>query len=156
MTNRALYLLLIAATTLGTAGGAGAQDKVKFVPAKQVEADIRGAPEKRPGISWVDYADTPKYVATVIRRTAPDKAEVHQGVTDVWYVISGSGTLVTGGSLVEAVQTEPDELRGKSISGGDTRHVAKGDIVTIPTGIPHWLSKVDGEIIYLVVKASTK
>ena len=81
---------------------------------------------------------------------------MHQAVTDVWYVISGSGTLVTGGTLTEPVQTEPDEVRGKAISGGDSRHVAKGDIVTIPTGIPHWLSKIDGEIIYLVVKASTK
>lgn len=55
--------------------------------------------------------------------------------------------------MTEAAQTEPDELRGTGISGGETRHVAKGDIFVIPTGIPHWLSTIDnGEIIYLVVK----
>jgi mannose-6-phosphate isomerase-like protein (cupin superfamily) len=130
--------------------------KVNYAPAKEIDSSIRTAPEKRPGISWIDYADTPKYSATVIRRTAPDKAEVHQGVTDIWYVISGAGTLVTGGSLTEPVQTEPDELRGKGIERGESRHIAKGDIVTIPTGVPHWLSKIDAEIVYLVVKASTK
>ncbi len=130
--------------------------KVSYAAANQIKASIRKVPEARPGISFIDYADTPNYSATVIRRTAPDKAEVHQAVTDIWYVISGSGTLVTGGSLTEPVQTEPDELRGKAISGGEERHVGKGDIVTIPTAIPHWLSRIDGEIIYLVVKANTK
>jgi mannose-6-phosphate isomerase-like protein (cupin superfamily) len=148
--------LVLAVAPLASTSSVAAEDKVTFTPAKQVESDIREAKEARPGIFIVDYADTPKYSATVIRRTAPDKAEVHQGVTDIWYVISGSGTLITGGALLEGVQTEPDELRGKAISDGNSRTVAKGDIVTIPTGIPHWLSKIDREIIYLVVKASTK
>lgn len=147
-----------ALATLLVLGSAVAQEapKVIYVPAQEVESSIRKAPEQRPTISWIDYADTAKYLASVIRRTAPDKAEVHEGMTDVWYVIVGSGTLVTGGSLTEPARTEPDELRGTGIAGGETRHVTKGDILVIPTGIPHWLSKIDGEIIYLVVKASTK
>ena len=148
--------LILIALIVGISVSAAELPKVSYAPANQIEASIRSVPETRPGISLIDYADTPKYSATVIRRTAPDKAEVHQAVTDIWYVISGSGTLVTGGSLTEPVQTEPDELRGKAISGGEQRHVGKGDILTIPTGIPHWLSKIDGEIIYLVVKANTK
>ena len=146
------------ATLLLALGSALAQEspKVIYVPAHEVEPSIRKAPEQRPTISWIDYADTAKYLASVIRRTGPDEAEVHKAMTDVWYVIEGSGTLVTGGSLIEAVQTEPDELRGTGIAGGETRHVGKGDILVIPTGIPHWLSKIDGEIIYLIVKASTK
>jgi quercetin dioxygenase-like cupin family protein len=44
-------------------------------------------------------------------------------------------------------------LRGRGISGGEERHVAKGDFVRIPTGVPHWLRTIDGgEIVYLVVK----
>jgi len=132
MKPRKNRILKIVGAALVVATPMIAGDKVTYAPAKQVLSDIRSAPDQRPGISWIDYADTPKYSATVIRRTASDKAEVHQGMTDIWYVISGSGTLVTGGSLTEPVQTEPDELRGKSISGGEVRHVAAGDIVTIP------------------------
>ncbi len=120
-----------ALATLLVVGSAVAQEtpKVVYVPAQEVEPSIRKAPEKRPTISWIDYADTAKYSASVIRRTAPDKSEVHQGMTDIWNVIAGSGTLVTGGSLTEPARTEPDELRGTGIAGGETRHVAKGDIV---------------------------
>ena len=46
-------------------------------------------------------------------------------------------------------------MRGKSISGGTVRHVAKGDFVTIPANVPHWIKAIDGkEIIYLVVKVT--
>jgi len=53
----------------------------------------------------------------VIRRTAPDHSEVHKDVTEVQYVIEGSGNFVTGGSLLEAVETESGELRGRGIIG---------------------------------------
>lgn len=135
---------------------AAAEEKVNFISAKKVEADIRDAPEKGPGLSWVDYATTSKYLTGVIRRTEPGKAEVHEGMTDIWYVISGSGTLITGGTLVEPAETDPGEFRGKAVAGGETRLVAKGDIITIPAGVPHWISKIDREIIYLIVKAATK
>jgi mannose-6-phosphate isomerase-like protein (cupin superfamily) len=131
-----------------------AQDasKVIFVSAKQLHADIHKAPERAPHISLIDLVATPHYSAIVVRRTAPDRAELHQGMTDLWYVTEGGGTLVTGGSLTEATQSEPGELRGAGISQGEERHVAKGDFISIPTGVPHWLSKIDSEIVYLVVK----
>jgi len=92
--------------------------------------------------------------ADVLRRTKPYRAEVHKHFVDMWYVIEGEGTLVTGGSLSAATETEPDEFRGSTIVGGEERHIAKGDFVRIPAGVPHWISKIDGtEIIYLVVKA---
>lgn len=129
---------------------------VVFVPAKQLASEIRKAPERRPSISWIDFVDTPKYSATVIRRTAPDRAEVHKVMTDVWYVIEGGGTLVTGGSLTNVSQTEPDELRGRTISGGEERQVGKGDFVMIQSGVPHWVRKIDGkELVYLVVKVAS-
>lgn len=130
--------------------------KVVFVPAKQLASEIHKAPERRPSISWIDFTDTPKYLASVIRRTAPDRAEIHKRMTDLWYVIEGGGVLVTGGSLTNANQTEPDELRGRSISGGEGRQIGKGDFVKIPAGVPHWVRKIDGkELVYLVVKVAS-
>jgi mannose-6-phosphate isomerase-like protein (cupin superfamily) len=134
---------------------ARAQDgsKVVFVSAKQLQSDIHKAPEAAPGVSTINLSETAAYSALVARRTKTGLAEVHKSMIDVWYVIDGRGTLVTGGSLVESSETAPGELRGKSVSGGEDREIAKGDIVTIPAGVPHWLRKIDGrEIVYLVVK----
>jgi mannose-6-phosphate isomerase-like protein (cupin superfamily) len=130
-----------------------AEAAVNFVSAQQLLADIRKAPEAAPHIATKSYLDAPGYQAVVVRRTAPGGAEVHKHMMDIWYVIDGGGELVTGGSPIEARETGPGELRGSGISGGRARHVSKGDFVTIPAGVPHWVRGIDGkEIIYLVVK----
>jgi mannose-6-phosphate isomerase-like protein (cupin superfamily) len=132
-----------------------ANSKVIFVPAKEVLHQVRTAPEGGPEFGWVYLVKASGYTAETVRRTSPARAEVHTGVDDVWYVIEGGGTLVTGGSLVQAVETEPGEIRGRSIAGGQSRHIAKGDFAAIPAGVPHWINKVDGEIIYLIVKPAS-
>ena len=48
--------------------------------------------------------------------------------------------------------TEPGEMRGTGIDGGDTRHLAAGDVIVIEKGTPHWFKAVDGRIEYFVVK----
>jgi mannose-6-phosphate isomerase-like protein (cupin superfamily) len=83
----------------------------------------------------------------------PGGAEVHAEWADVWYVLRGKATLVTGGSVVEGVTTRPGEINGKAIVGGDERQLKGGEVVVIPSGVPHWISKVQGEVVYLVVKA---
>ena len=40
---------------------------------------------------------------------------------------------------------------GPSIQGGVTQHIKTGDVVVIPAGVPHWFSKIDGSITYIVV-----
>ena len=87
------------------------------------------------------------------RRTAAGKAEVHADFTDVWYVIEGAATLVTGGSVVDGVSTAPGEVRAQSIKDGSSRLIHKGEFAVIPAGTPHWISAVEGkEILYIVVK----
>jgi mannose-6-phosphate isomerase-like protein (cupin superfamily) len=74
-------------------------------------------------------------------------------MTDVWYVIDGRATLVTGGVMEEGIEVGPGELRGKGITGGTSRNIKKGDYAVIPPGIPHWISKVASkDLLYIVVK----
>jgi mannose-6-phosphate isomerase-like protein (cupin superfamily) len=131
--------------------------KVLFVPAKQLDSEIHKAPESGPGVSFIDLIEyTSKGAASVTRRTRPGRADVHKRLTDMWYVIEGGGTLVTGGSLLEPTQTEADELRGQGITGGEERQIGKDDFVRIPAGVPHWVRKIDGkELVYLVVKVAS-
>jgi mannose-6-phosphate isomerase-like protein (cupin superfamily) len=142
--------------TLAFGHPAAAQDaaKVVFVPAAQIESDIRKAPANSIGESEINLIEhTPEHAAILLRRTAPGQAEVHEFETDVWYVIDGGCVFVTGGSVVGGAQTSPGQIRGSSISGGDERRIAKGDFMRIPPGVPHWVKKIEGkEIVYIVVK----
>jgi hypothetical protein len=86
-------------------------------------------------------------------RDAPGLAEMHEGDTDVWYVLAGRATLVTGGTIVDASITGPGEHRGPAIRGGTELAVAAGDLVSlIRPGVPHWVKMVDGRLRYLTVK----
>lgn len=96
--------------------------------------------------------DGRNYMVHTSRRTAPGQAEVHLRDTDIIYVIDGSATIVTGGTAVDAKPTAPDELRGVRIEGGETRQLARGDVITVPAGTPHWFSEVRGTLNYYTVK----
>src|SRR5207244_1199401 len=154
--QKALRLLLlsgICALSTQQMCAAGSEANVTFVPGQTLLAEIGKAPGQDHGISLMSYVRAPGYSATVVRRTRAGSAEVHKNVDDVWYVIAGGGTLVTGGSLVAARETEAGELRGQAVSAGTPRRIGKGDFISIPAGIPHWVSAIEGkEIVYLVVK----
>jgi len=71
-------------------------------------------------------------------------------------VLEGSATLVTGGTVVDPKVTEPGQVRGATIEGGETRRIAKGDVLVIPAGVPHWFRDVQGPLTYFVVKPIAK
>ena len=82
----------------------------------------------------------------------PGEAEIHLKETDIIFCLDGEAEFVTGGQAINAKQTEPNELRGSSISGGATRIIKGGDILIIPAGIPHWFKAVHSAFNYSVVK----
>jgi glc operon protein GlcG len=94
------------------------------------------------------------YKVHASRRDAAGQAEIHAHDTDVFYVLDGRATFVTGGELVGAKATGADEARGEAIRGGDERVIQKGDVVVVPAGVPHWFKAVDGPVTYLAVKVT--
>jgi glc operon protein GlcG len=96
------------------------------------------------------------YKVHASRREGPGMAEVHDWETDVVYVLEGSATVVTGGTVVDPKVTEPGQVRGPVIQGGESRRIAKGDVVVIPAGVPHWFKEVEGPLTYFVVKPIAK
>jgi len=98
--------------------------------------------------------DRGDYQVHASRRDAPGKAEVHQIDTDVFYVLEGTATLVTGGKVPDLATTAPHELRGSRIDGGDVRTVGPGDVVVVPSGTPHWFREVKAPVLYLAVKVA--
>lgn len=86
------------------------------------------------------------------RRDGPGQAEVHRDEADVVYIQEGAATLVTGGAVVDPKETATGEIRGTRIEGGQTRTLAKGDVIIVPRGVPHWFKEVNGPLLYYVVK----
>jgi glc operon protein GlcG len=94
-----------------------------------------------------------KYMVHASRRDAPGIGEVHTKDADIIYVLEGTATFVTGGTLVEPRNIAADEIRGKEINGGETRKLAKGDVIIVPANTPHWFKEVSASFLYYVVKA---
>ena len=84
------------------------------------------------------------YRANLEYRTAVGPASVHEKEAELFYVIDGSATVVTGGTLTEERRTNPDNRTGAGINGGTPRRVAKGDFILVPENTAHWFSAIDG------------
>ena len=92
------------------------------------------------------------YMVHTSRRDQPGQAEIHTLDTDIIYVTEGTATFVTGGTAIGATQVSANELRGSAIEGGETRKLVKGDVIIVPSGVPHWFKEVGGEFLYYTIK----
>jgi glc operon protein GlcG len=142
---RAPVLLLAAAlaTPPGRAHAQSGDASVRYLSHDQVAAAFTQ------GVPLIEVDD---YKIHASRRDGPGRVEIHTRDTDIAYVLQGTATLVTGGTPVGVEETGPEERRGASIAGGDTRRLAPGDVVVIPNGTPHWFREVSAPFVYYVVK----
>ena len=94
--------------------------------------------------------------------TGPSDVAEHDLVSEVYHVISGSATLVTGSDIVD-MQRRPADNRavkmlngpgnnGKSIRNPQTHQLKSGDVIVIPAGVGHWFTKIDDHIEYLMIR----
>ena len=91
----------------------------------------------------------------LVRREGDGEAEVHENQVDVITVLSGEGTLVVGGTAVDAHPTTAGEMRGKSITGGTSHKMAAGDVFHIPAKVPHQML-VPKSLVIQVIKVDSK
>ena len=104
------------------------------------------------GSVLVDGSQGRNYMVHASHRDQAGMAEVHTLDADIIYVLKGTAAFVTGGTVVEGKNIEPTEIRGASIEGGKTRLLAKGDVIIVPKGTPHWFKEIKGPFDYYVVK----
>ena len=88
----------------------------------------------------------------------PQYAISHPFSMEIYYIIEGTATLVTGGVLdpPPPAPADPDIVRSTAIKNGLTRTVAKGDVIVVPPGTPHWFNMIDGTITYLESRVRVK
>jgi mannose-6-phosphate isomerase-like protein (cupin superfamily) len=81
------------------------------------------------------------------QRRGMGEVEVHEKTNHVFIIVEGEATFVVGGTLVDPRQTGPDQRRAPSVQGGQTYHLTKGDVITIPAKTPHWFKEVSTQTI---------
>lgn len=133
------------------------------IRAADIEAFINALPSDAISDRAIRVVDIGGYkvgVYGVFRpQSMPGNAIRHDtSVTEIYYMLSGTGTLVTGGVIEEEVSTgnSPNTGRpnfaGPRIAGGVTRSVGPGDVIIIPPNVPHWWRQLDSDVRYLIYR----
>ena len=105
--------------------------------------------ERKPGEPTVTepILELGSYDGHLEYRAAVGNAAVHEHEAELFYVIDGSATVVTGGKLVNEKRRDAANLNGSAIEGGTPRAIAKGDWILVPENTPHWFSPINGVLV---------
>jgi mannose-6-phosphate isomerase-like protein (cupin superfamily) len=115
----------------------GVPTKVTYVPHDKVNATMAKGGQ----------IINDKGLIVLAQRRGAGEVEVHAKTNHVFIIVEGEATFVTGGTLVGAKDTAPGQIRAASVQGGQTHHLTKGDVITIPAGTPHWFKEVPTQTI---------
>ena len=146
-----------------------ADAQTKALPATDISAaEIQALigprkPNTLPNVRVVDAGGHNVGVGVLYRAEGQTQnTAVHFKVSEVYHVMKGSGTLVTGGTVlnpktraadsVEVTREDGPGVTGTAIQGGVNHELKEGDVIVIPAGTPHWFSKIDGSLAYLVIR----
>lgn len=77
-------------------------------------------------------------LVVLANRAVQRGAEMHDKTNHVFIIVDGEATFVTGGTLINARVISPGQTRADGIEGGQSHHLSKGDVITIPANTPHW------------------
>jgi mannose-6-phosphate isomerase-like protein (cupin superfamily) len=154
-----LGLVFVASTVVAQEAPPPAVD----VSAAAAKAFIDKLPKDRISDLPIRVADVGGYkvgVYGVFRpKSVPGGSIRHEtSVTEIYYMLEGTGTLVTGGRIPDEKSTgaSPNTKRpnfgGTKIDGGVSRKVVPGDVIIIPGNVPHWWSALDTDIRYLIFR----
>jgi len=126
---------------------AGSADVVAMMAKAKAERKPDQANFVQPIVQLAPYNANLEYRAAGVN--AP--ASVHEREAEMFYVVDGSGTLVTGGKLREEKRTNAENLTGTGIDGGMPRKLTKGDWVMVPEKTAHWFTQIDGTLVLMSI-----
>lgn len=156
-TIRSFKLMFTAWMLLGSGAALAQTAPADLASAPEIRAKV-AAMAARMGKSTFAYEPLVRDGATIAALEywkAPGKPAVHPREAEYALVIDGAGTLVSGGTMADARETQPGLVEGSRIDGGTTRRLGKGDVILVPAGVPHWFG-IDGRLVLLGMKLPAK
>jgi mannose-6-phosphate isomerase-like protein (cupin superfamily) len=118
---------------------------------QQLQAKAKAARKENQPLVTERILSLAPYNANLEYRPAVGPAAIHETEAEMFYVIDGSATLVTGGKLTEEKRTNAENLTGTGIEGGSAQKVAKGDFIIVPEKTAHWFSQIDGSVTLMSI-----
>ena len=79
----------------------------------------------------------PRHATMLSVRGRDGIAEQHANFADLFVVLDGRATLITGGTVVGGHAVGPGEIRGTAVEGGTRIELRAGDLAHVPAGVPH-------------------
>ncbi len=132
-----LLVALVFTAAAATPVGVGVPAAVHYIGHDKVaEVMAKGGP----------IINDPGLIVLANRRGA-GQVEYHEHTNHIFIMVEGEATFITGGTMVGAKRTSPDQMVATSIEGGETHHLTKGDVITIPAKTPHWWKEVSGRTV---------
>lgn len=142
-------------TALALAATPASTDPTGFASVADVKAQVetmRREMNPGQGFLWKPLVRGGDAVAALEYWKKPAKPAVHPDQAEYVIVVAGSGTMVSGGRLVDPTTTNPQLVEGSRIKGGTTRRLHVGDVFLIPAGTPHWFGISGGRLVLLGTK----
>jgi len=138
----AVMLIASAAST-----GEGVPAAVHYIPHDKAAAVMaKGGP----------IVSDPGLLVLANRREAGG-VEYHEHTNHIFIIVDGEATFITGGTMVGAKRTSPEQMTATSIDGGETFHLSKGDVITIPARTPHWWKEISTKTVgYYAINIESK
>jgi mannose-6-phosphate isomerase-like protein (cupin superfamily) len=110
--------------------------KATVFSSAELAAALAKLPTDRPSSSVRVFSLAPYNVNVERRLARPQGASLHEAQAELFYVVDGSATLLTGGTLVSPTRNGTN-LSGTGIEGGVRQAFGKGDFLLVPSGVPH-------------------
>ncbi len=148
----ALAAALLTAQQPAGKGKAAPQPAKEFASAADIQAMIAKAKNDRKDGQAIVNQNILRLApiqANLEYRASVGPASVHETEAEMFYVVEGTATMITGGKLVGETRTNAENLSGTAIEGGSSRTVAKGDFIMVPEKTAHWFSKIDGVLVLM-------
>jgi mannose-6-phosphate isomerase-like protein (cupin superfamily) len=110
--------------------------KASRFSAEELRAALGKLPTDRPSSAVRVFSLAPYNVNVEQRQPRAQGASLHEAQAELFYVIDGSATLLSGGAIPNATRTGTN-LAGPTIDNGVRTPFAKGDFLIVPAGVPH-------------------
>lgn len=152
-------LAMLVAGTLVTAAMAqessGVNRRSADALAAEAKKQMETARTSASGAASTKLETYPSSYTMLAVRVKSGGAEIHANWDDYLFVLDGSGTVMTGGTVVDAKAGDDGETRGTRVEGGAPTLMHKGDVIHISAKVPHQVVLAPGETVtYYVVKVA--
>ena len=134
----ATFMVFCGAASFAQAPAPTPTDRAKAThfTAADLQSALAKLPADRPAASVRVFSLDPYNVAVEQRQPRAQGASLHEAQAELFYVIEGSATMVTGGTIADGKRNGTN-IQGTTIEGGTRLVFNKGDFIMVPSGVPH-------------------